>query len=869
VASVLRCQNPGRLQHLRDQSAINAIDYMLVADGTAVPDGLRQRLLLLRFLSPDGLAGLDHDDVEVVGGVRVIDPPTRWVSRLDQLDPTTIDPELTVADQSYLDQLITATTSGDHWLAVMVERYGDHSTYRLRLGTVGSPPPGFDLVLSELDFSFKVACPSPFDCFLDEACGVEPADEPELDYLARDFLSFRQLMFDRLALISPTDRSRDPATLRSTLVEVLAAAADRVAYFQDAAATEAYLDTARTRPSIRRHARLLDYHVHEGCNARAFVQIELASGALIEETVSGGELTERPIAPGARLLTRVAGAGPVIDPNEVAEAVANGAESFEVLVAPAAFSGDNNELAIYTWGDGDCCLPRGATHVTLVCPDDVRLDAGDFLVLEQTRSPTSTLEVDADPTQRHVVRLIDVGDPIVDFLSPGIPVRTVTWHPDDALPFALPVTTADQPVAVARGNLVLVDHGATIEGESLTIEPWGHDRAGRRADLARSTLSWGQPIEGTRSSQTPPATADPDRFPPPVSAALSASALAAQDPRLAQPLIELQGELESWVPRRDLLSTPASAREFVVEMENDGRARLRFGDDVRGRRPAATGRSPALQGGFSATYRSGNGEQGNVGAEAIAHLLADPEHLAPGLAALLVGVRNPVAARGGIAPESIAEVKRYAPESFRVQQRAVTESDWVSRAESHPRVQRAVAQLGWTGSWHTVHITVDPLAGSTFDLLRDDLVRWLEPFRLAGHDLEVLPPSYAALDIALTVCVDDRHYPEDVERILRDEFSTTTLADGRPGFFHPDNFSFGSSVWLSQIIARCMAVDGVHFVDVTNDRHPNRFKRWGSSPTTEIADGRIRIDALEIARCDNDPNAPDNGQIQFFMEGGP
>ena len=35
--------------------------------------------------------------------------------------------------------------------------------------------------------------------------------------------------------------------------------------------TEAYLDTARRRISVRRHVRLVDYPMHEGCNARAWV----------------------------------------------------------------------------------------------------------------------------------------------------------------------------------------------------------------------------------------------------------------------------------------------------------------------------------------------------------------------------------------------------------------------------------------------------------------------------------------------------------------------------------------------------------------------------------------------------------------------
>src|SRR5690606_11184234 len=42
---------------------------------------------------------------------------------------------------------------------------------------------------------------------------------------------------------------------------------------QDVIATEAYLETARLRTSVRRHARLVDYAMHEGANARAWVTV--------------------------------------------------------------------------------------------------------------------------------------------------------------------------------------------------------------------------------------------------------------------------------------------------------------------------------------------------------------------------------------------------------------------------------------------------------------------------------------------------------------------------------------------------------------------------------------------------------------------
>ncbi len=133
------------------------------------------------------------------------------------------------------------------------------------------PLAGFDPRLSEVEFSFKVECASDFDCKPDAQCPPAAADEPEINYLAKDYASFRRLMLDRLSAIAPGWRERNPADLGVALVELLAYVGDQLSYYQDAVATEAYLGTARRRVSVRRHARLVDYRLHEGTNARAWV----------------------------------------------------------------------------------------------------------------------------------------------------------------------------------------------------------------------------------------------------------------------------------------------------------------------------------------------------------------------------------------------------------------------------------------------------------------------------------------------------------------------------------------------------------------------------------------------------------------------
>jgi predicted phage baseplate assembly protein len=290
-------------------------------------------------------------------------------------------------------------------------------------------------------------------------------------------------------------------------------------------------------------------------------------------------------------------------------------------------------------------------------------------------------------------------------------------------------------------------------------------------------------------------------------------------------------------------------------MEENGRAYIRFGDGILGLRPAP--RSV-----FTAAYRIGNGTQGNVGADSLTRLVTT-----------LTGIpkiTNPLAATGGVAPEPMDQVRLFAPDAFRSQQRAVTLGDWEAAAQLNSQVQRAAASRRWTGSWYTVFLTVDRAAGREVTAEFEALLRAeLDRYRMAGIDLEIDAPRFVALDLFFTVCVKAGYLRASVKKALLDAFSNRDLPDGTRGFFHPDNFTFGQPVYLSQIVATAMEVPGVEWIDTSpSGPTPARFQRYGEPAHGEIAEGRITFDRLEIPRLDNDTNQPENGRIDFLMRGG-
>jgi len=336
---------------------------------------------------------------------------------------------------------------------------------------------------------------------------------------------------------------------------------------------------------------------------------------------------------------------------------------------------------------------------------------------------------------------------------------------------------------------------------------------------------------------------------------LSAVAQMNFDASAALPSITLNGvsgEITTvWNPQPDLLESGASDPVFVVEVEADATATIRFGDNVNGKTPETGTR-------FSADYRIGNGIAGNVGADSLTQIVADPVS-----AARIEACRNPLPATGGIAPETNDQIRRRAPQAFLTQERAVTMADYAAMTELNTQVDRAAASLRWTGSWYTVFVAVEPAGGGNLtSVLGQSLKRSLERYRLAGQDLELDSAQYVSLQIGLTVCVDPDYFQADVEGALMQVLSNRILPNGQKGIFYPDNFTFGQTVYLSPVYAAARAVDGVLAVTAT------AFQPQGINTSQYLDAGEMKLGPLQVARLDNDPSFPDHGQLTLAMEGG-
>lgn len=770
-------------------------------------------------------------------------------------------------------------------LALTVDRPGDFSCYRLVLGAPDTgmpggwgPYPGIDPANAWAEFSFKAGCPSDIDCAADCAGAVAVmAPASNVNYLAKDYESFRQLILDRLAVTMPNWQERHAADFGITVVEALAYAADELSYYQDAVATEAYLGTARRRISVRRHVRLVDYQLHEGLNARAWL------------TVWTDQDTPPLTAADCYFITGVpelaVAPGTVVRDAALALVPQGGYRVFEPVAAPTdplTFYAAHSEIDIDAGPHG--FLPRGATSATLVdkalwrranphaqppaswgdAPtipgSPLALVAGEVLILEEVRGPATGNPADADPSHRQAVRLTQVVAP-----ADGGWLVEIAWGLGDALTFPLCVC-ARQPfpdcetlhrLSVARGNVVLVDHGRTVADPPWPAVPTlavTGDCACEGSVLER--LQQPRPINPALL-QAPVTFADTMTFADTVRSGPAAAALAPRDPRTALPAATVSmtdpdtGAV--WTPRLTLLESNRLDTDFVVEVDDAGTARLRFGDGDLGAMPG-----PGQVG--TPAYRVGNGTAGNVGRDSISFLVLRNQ----AWSGFTVKPRNPLPATGGTDPEPVAEARLLAPNAFRqTLLRAVTAADYAALAGQDPALQRAAAALRWTGSWYEARVGIDPLGTQTPPTtLLETIATALAPYRRMGHDLAVVPAAYVPVDVELSVCAGPHHLRGDIRAALSALLGNKALPGGGLGFFHPDRLTFGGSIYASALVAAAASVPGVESATVT------RLQRLGAAPNHELDTGALTVGPMEIVRLDNSPNHPENGKLNLVIGGG-
>lgn len=736
----------------------------------------------------------------------------------------------------------TVDLNGNPILAINVSTAGDFSTYTLTI--MGAP---LDPMFQSAPFSFKVLCPSDFDCkTTPECCAAPEPPLPTIDYLAKDFQSFNLALSEFSSQRYPAWQERSEADLGIMFMEALSAVADEFSYLQDRVAAESALPTATQRRSLVSMARLVDYEPAPMLSASTIVQCQV-----VGTTVPAGSLISA-VSPNGVKVTFEIGTGL--------------ADTTQYAVSTLW-----NSIQPYWFDDSQRCLQCGASGMYILGQG---FDFPDRLpLLLQTDLPGESI--------REIVYLIAAKTAVLsDEIYPvGGPLPTpVTW-----IQWTTP-TLRDHDLnnTVVYGNLLPATQGQRFS-ESFVVGTAPPAQSALPAAIARfgpngtaEAPNWifRYPLSKTQGNQTtlfvesqprltwlPPGSAqntviDPDiakplpeiiltrRLPEPQTFEFTTSLLDATPIDFAYTV-----DPAAW---RRMNTTQAGLPSQYPQWEYDGDQgdTLRFGFEGFGQAP---------NGGdvYDVTYRIGVGSTGNVAAEAI--------HTVDSTASIyLAAVRNPFIVTNGADQESSLHIQRMAPQAFRaVQYRAVRPADYVAAAKTLPWVLNAGTAFRWTGSWLTVFNTADPRGNTPVtESHQISLVELLNRRKLAGYESYAPPPKLVALDLIITVCAITGWLESDVEAGVLARLANAKLANGTAGFFYADAFTFGTPLYKSALAAAIQSVPGVDGVlDI-------EYRRRGASNIFQPLPDILPLGTSEILRIENDRSYPERGTLRVIAKGG-
>src|ERR1700722_14081977 len=298
-----------RFDFLLQSASLNGIDFVDVPTSG-------QPVLLVHFLNAVALPGTVTNP-QITGGETIA---TVGVNPIDDATDWSFDPE------------------GRPILQLTAQAVGDFSLYTLSLTS-----PKLDQYYSATVFSFRPNCNTNLDCDAPAPpCPPLTGNPPPIEYLAKDFLSFRQALLDFSALRYPEWQERAEADFGMMFLEALSGMADDLSYTQDRVAAEATLETATQRLSIVRLARLVDYEPRPATSATVQLQFNVTGTSIPAGVPVSG------LKPSGQIVVFETGTGLADHTNYLVNAKWN------------------SPVQTYYWDDSQLCLGKGSVEMWIV-----------------------------------------------------------------------------------------------------------------------------------------------------------------------------------------------------------------------------------------------------------------------------------------------------------------------------------------------------------------------------------------------------------------------------------------------------------------------------------------------------------------------
>lgn len=269
-------------------------------------------------------------------------------------------------------------------------------------------------------------------------------------------------------------------------------------------------------------------------------------------------------------------------------------------------------------------------------------------------------------------------------------------------------------------------------------------------------------------------------------------------------LINEGSGFEQWDRVDSFIDSSATSRDYIATIDDNDEVTITFGDGVFGKIPKI------FDNGIYCSYLVGGGSQGNVGANKICLLDTN--------LALVGSTFNPNTADiEGQDKESLAEIKRNAPNSYRTTWGALTINDFADIVKSNfLEVDKAVSYTtGDSGRDVTIYVLLKNDAPISSQLNSDILDLFDENKggrKLIGAgEVFLYPAIKTPVNISATLAVKPRYDFETVK---------ANITDFLTHYFSVGNRDFNTELSFSELCAEIMnpdnAIEGIRFFKITS-----------------------------------------------------
>lgn len=589
---------------------------------------------------------------------------------------------------------------------------------------------------------------------------------PRLDYLSKDYDSFKKLIISELQRSSPDWDEDNPSDMMVMLSEILAYAGDLLSYEQDVVTTEAYLDTARFDLSLKRHCRLLDYPLLSHVNARVWMCIDVDASITIPKSTPFFANKHNDM-------------NSVLSPIEYKQRCGGKEIIFESMHNLTCLP-EFNQLEIFTYGTSVVTIKAGCTQLAI--KGHVNLKEGQLIALIHDSNKSY-----------QVMRLFDDADHRHDRLS-GNDYSLLTWYKDDALK-----EDWNSEECSLNGNIILADRGETLANEPLNLHMVGDVFY---ASVRNPFLIAAEPYHETiKKNHSALHTIEQDPY-----QALDALIITESN---TSDTIAHNNHNQSWKAVYDFMNSTVFSKHVVVE-KHQGCTNIRFGNGVFGAVP-----NPMKY--YEATYRVTIPTQPHVAARVINQIYM-PNELDEATE-LITNVRNLNAAIAAATPEDRRITKMAAPYTHKSRLSLTHVEEYIQFIKKYAGVRDVIAEKGWSGS-EILHIFyIYPSAPVIRDDFLHKIMKTIEPMKMINHNIHLKLfqplPIYMSMTITLEKNVTRNKTLVMLKQLLSDDPHDGILAD--------KHFTFNTPLYQSDVITKILRIPEISNVVFENFQSLNHY----------------------------------------------